>query len=154
MKTQEQALAYVKTKCAATCEPTLSDEVLTDILNDNAYASLWVANTAYAEGTRIVPATPNGRYYKCAVAGTSGAVSPHWIGRRVPDNDVVWVDDGPAFAELYDLKGAIHDAWQQKASDSACEINFSGGNSRFEREAIHLHCVAQAKRYKKTRAMG
>jgi hypothetical protein len=67
-------------------EPT-ADPVLTttnggDIdkaLTRTAIASVWVLNTAYTVGQRVVPSVQNGRVYICTLAGTSGTTEPSWL---------------------------------------------------------------------------
>ena len=50
----------------------------------------WTVNTAYGTSDYIVPSTPNGRLYRCTVAGTSAAVTePTW-----PTTDGGTVADG------------------------------------------------------------
>lgn len=60
------------------------------------YVNAWLAATTVAAGNVVVPATANGFRYRCAIAGTTGAVAPAWpttIGTTVADNTVTWVCD-------------------------------------------------------------
>lgn len=61
----------------------------------------WAASTAYTAikegdrkvGDRVKPTSPNGRWYACTTAGTSGASEPSWpttIGATVSDGTVTW----------------------------------------------------------------
>lgn len=58
--------------------------------------SSWVASTAYAVDDLVQPTTPNGHFYKCTVAGTSGSSEPTWPtdGTTVTDGGVTWEDVG------------------------------------------------------------
>ncbi len=64
---------------------------------DNAGLTTWAATTAYVINNRIVPATANGRWYRCTVAGNSGAAAPTWpttTGSTVADGTATWTDMG------------------------------------------------------------
>jgi hypothetical protein len=54
------------------------------------------ATTAYAVGHYAIPATPNGHYYRCTVAGTTGSTTPTYPtdGTTVADGTVTWADMG------------------------------------------------------------
>ena len=62
----------------------------------------WQASTAYRLNSvvtpKTIPATPyGGHYYRCTVAGTSGASEPLWPiidGSEVLDGDVTWKESG------------------------------------------------------------
>lgn len=54
-----------------------------------------VRSAAVASGDTVVPATPNGRIYKCTTAGTCGAGEPTWpttYGATVTDGTAVWTE--------------------------------------------------------------
>ena len=57
--------------------------------------STWNSSTSYSVGDEVRPTASkdNGYYYKCTVAGTSGASEPTWPagkGETVTDNEVTW----------------------------------------------------------------
>lgn len=66
------------------------------------YYALFVASkgyaaisTAYSSGDTVLPATPNGRIYKCTTGGTSAGSPPTWpttAGGTVTDGTVVWTE--------------------------------------------------------------
>lgn len=62
----------------------------------------WQSSTPYTQrtlgdaktGSVVRPTTPNGRYYRCSVAGNSGGTQPTWnttIGGTTTDGGVTWV---------------------------------------------------------------
>lgn len=66
-------------------------------------ASAWAATTAIAAGDFVVPTVANDHFYKCTVAGNSGATEPAtWPtdGSTVTDGDVTWQNMGPIEALL------------------------------------------------------
>lgn len=75
------------------------------VVNDNddfpyGAASLWKASIAYALNAIAIPSEYNGHYYKCTVAGTSGATEPAWpttSGGTVVDGTVTWQEAGAQF---------------------------------------------------------
>lgn len=68
--------------------------------------------TAYALGDYVVPAAPNGFFYKATAAGTSGGSVPTYptvIGDTVVDGTVTWTCAGataPAAGTDYEVRGA------------------------------------------------
>lgn len=60
---------------------------------------VWRTSTPYALNTPIVPLTPNGNWFLCTTAGTSGNPSepawPNGTGQTVVDNSVIWTCMGP-----------------------------------------------------------
>lgn len=41
-------------------------------------AGIWVKQTSYAVGNMVIPTNPNGHFYRCLNAGTSGTTEPAW----------------------------------------------------------------------------
>ncbi len=79
-------------------------------------AASWAANTFYAVGSTIEPATPNGYVYVCIdvigtqSSGTSGSSTPTWpttLDFTVADGRLTWVcagvDTGPTFKAMANL---------------------------------------------------
>lgn len=63
------------------------------VIPDPASNNVWAANTAYALGTRVNPASLKTLYAEVTTAGTSGATEPVWPktkGATVTDGTVVW----------------------------------------------------------------
>lgn len=92
--------AYVWTNVTAWGEesaPSPVSAILTtqngDTINLSGMTNEWQAGQAYTTDDFIVPTTPNGYYYKCVVAGTSGGVEPTWgtvVDGDTTDNTVTW----------------------------------------------------------------
>lgn len=58
-------------------------------------SGIWKPNTAYVIGDMVIPdKTPNGNFYRCTVAGTSGTTEPTWPVKSTdtaPTDGVKWV---------------------------------------------------------------
>jgi hypothetical protein len=58
-------------------------------------AAAWAATTAYGQGARVQPGTPNQHIYVCTTAGTSGGSQPTFPttpGATVTDGTAVWTE--------------------------------------------------------------
>ena len=65
-----------------------------------ATAGVSPRSTAVTVGQTTVPATPNGRMYRCTTAGTTGSGEPTWgttDGGTTSDGTAVWTDMVPDF---------------------------------------------------------
>ena len=55
----------------------------------------WKKLTAYVVGDMVIPTTPNGNFYRCTTAGTSGTTEPTWPMKSTDsdpvDGGVQWV---------------------------------------------------------------
>ncbi len=62
----------------------------------SSVAPAWAATTSYLVGQLVIPVVPNGHYYQCTIAGTSGGAEPVWPtdGTPVIDGSVTWLDIG------------------------------------------------------------
>lgn len=54
-------------------------------------SGIWKKQTAYVVGDMVIPTTPNGNFYRCTVAGTSGDAAPTWEDEPIVDGGVQWV---------------------------------------------------------------
>lgn len=57
-------------------------------------AGHWAADKAYGLGDIVIPTNPNGHFYRCKTAGTSGATEPGWLltGNSIlNDGSIQWV---------------------------------------------------------------
>ena len=56
-------------------------------------AGLWVRQTSYAVGDIVIPTNPNGHFYRCKTAGTSGVTEPVWTltGSTTINDGAQWV---------------------------------------------------------------
>ena len=62
--------------------------------NDSALP--WEPSTVTLVGAIVTPTTPNGHYYRCTTAGTTGGTEPTWtttLYGTVTDNTVVWTEN-------------------------------------------------------------
>lgn len=76
----------------------------------NTYLALYRAtagvsprSTAVTVGQTTVPATSNGRMYRCTTAGTTGASEPTWAttsGGTTADGTAVWTEMSPDFEAM------------------------------------------------------
>jgi prepilin-type N-terminal cleavage/methylation domain-containing protein len=56
-------------------------------------AGMWKSATNYTVGDIVIPTNPNGHFYRCKTAGSSGATEPVWPktgGSTINDGGVVW----------------------------------------------------------------
>ena len=56
-------------------------------------AGVWVKQTSYAVGDMVIPTNPNGHFYRCTTAGTSGTTEPTWplTGSTAVNDGVQWM---------------------------------------------------------------
>ena len=159
---QSDALAKLKRMVAATQDPTIDDDDLTEILLRFRRAVVWSASTAFAVNDRVFSTAENGRYYICVTAGTTDDTEPDWPVQFIPlrrqiqpitrivtvsDGTVIWQDDGPANATPWDLGGAARSAWLEKAGMVAHLFDFKDDIKQVSLEQRHKHCLDMAARY-------
>lgn len=56
-------------------------------------AGVWVEQTPYSVGDLVIPTNPNGHFYRCTTAGSSGTTEPTWLligGAAISDGAVQW----------------------------------------------------------------
>ena len=129
--------------------PVLEQSRIEEILDDNKRASVWTSLTAFNPGDVIHPTVSTGRRYRCIVGGTSSATEPFtgsvvtWpitSGAQVTDGaTLVWQEDGPAYLNLYDIRQAAYECWDEKVSKSTQFIQAGD----LHMEMVYEHCVKQ-----------
>ncbi len=153
MKTEAQAITEIKIKAQAENEPSLSDTEVLYCLSRYARASVWLAETVYGVGVRVVPSTANGRIYRCIQGGTSGTAAPtSWdyttlAGTCLNDGTAIWMDDGAAPVELWDISAATGEAWRLKASKDSALIDISDKDTKIMITARRDFANRQAARH-------
>lgn len=71
-----------------------------DILAAQWTPSGWQKETAYPYNTLVKPTTDNGSYYRCIIAGNSGATEPVWpttFWAEKTDGTIRWRQENPVF---------------------------------------------------------
>ena len=137
---RETALEELKRLTQHTVEPQLSDADLDGLLDKTKRASTWKPNTQYAHGDTVQPTVRNGSRYRAIEGGTSGAAEPDWpkskastIGDGTSDPQLRWREDGPAYANIYNVRQAAHEGWMMKAAKATgpmIDTTVAGPNSR------------------------
>lgn len=94
--TDEAVTALAVGKYVDLAKRNLAETNLDVRKRDGEDAPSWTATTAKALNAFVVPATANGHYYRCTVAGTTSSSNPAWPtgGTTVTDGTVTWVDMG------------------------------------------------------------
>lgn len=151
------ALATLRLYAQPDIPPIIEPEALDEILNGSAKATIWAVATAYEFGDIVLPTVRNGHRYKCTVAGTSEADAddePEWgvgAGSILTEGDsdpvLTWMEDGPDFKNLYNVRAAIHAAWMYKAGQASQLYATSQSGSRFEHQQIYDHCIQMAEKF-------
>lgn len=162
MKTRDQVIVEVGRLACATSTPLLSGSDIESCVDACQRAVEWSAGIALVPGQHVVPPAShwNGRVYRVSEGGTTGTTEPDWPTERasymrrslqVESTNalapILLIDAGPAFSELYDIRGAIGEAWLIKAGKAAGQHAFSISGSRTEADQIFAHCVRMAKAY-------
>ena len=164
------ALTRLKRMVAFSEDPALDASALADLMlmakrpdsNGNlptnvSTAPTWVASTAYAPGDVVQPSPVDGRWWRCAIGGTSDITQPDWpdlrgeerTGRTVGDGFVTWEDAGAAWAPTWDLDAAAVEGWEQKAAIASGRYQFTTDGQTFLRQQVVANCHAQADRYRR-----
>lgn len=150
---QTQFALYVQTSVLPTLDTTERDAILAAVKR----ASTWVNNTAYVVGDVVMPTVRNGHRYRCIVAGTSEALlanEPEWptlagaVFTEGASNPILtWVEDGPEFSQLYDLRAAYHRGWMLKAAKASVLYETRQSQSSFAEQQVYEHCLKMAEKY-------
>lgn len=148
------ALALLTEYLQPTVAPTLTTTANTGevdvILDRNRRARTWVPSTAYNYGDVVLPPIRNGRRYKATIPGTSALVDPgysFWSGASISEGTsslaLTWVDDGPDFGNIYDVRKAAYEGWRLKAQ-KASQLMSTDGTAYDE---VYRHCMEMAEKF-------
>jgi hypothetical protein len=153
--TRDQALAYVTLHAQTNSYPEIDIDTVGSFVDSNRRYSTWSANTAYAVGDYIVPTVPNGRIYKCVVAGTSSATEPGfpeyvlYKSYRINDGtSLIWQDYGVISPDQYDTRSAVRSVWIYKAGILANQVDASDDNSNVKLSALQSQFLLMAEKYR------
>lgn len=149
------ALEKMRLYCQPSLEPKLDDPGdLEAVLDARKRADTWAAATAYTYGQVVLPTVRNGHRYRCVQAGTSGATEPVWLksqGEQQSDGTsspvLTWEEAGPDFDNVYDIRGAIHDAWMLKAVKASLSVDMSQQVGGIQASQVYDHCVEMARKF-------
>lgn len=151
------ATAIVTLHAQTAIQPVLSSGDVTALMTAAKRASTWVHNTAYVVGDVIMPTVRNGHRYRCIQAGTSAALAadqPEWptwkassITEGISDPVLTWIEDGPEYTSIYDVRLAIHSAWMLKAAKASLLYSTRQSGSGFEHQQIYEHAIQMAEKY-------
>lgn len=124
---KQAAFDRIRRRTDADCKPDICDALM-DIIDDNMFASVWTANTAYGVGDVVQLYPRNGHRYACITAGTSDATfaafptstdrysrDEYWVG----DGTVVWLQAGADYPNLVNERAVLHECYMLKLARSA-----------------------------------
>lgn len=130
-----RAVSLLNDWAQADTAPTLTPSEIESILERHKVASTWTTSTAYGIGTRLLPPTRNGYWYRVVQPGTSQSAArtytewPTALGSQLGDGtstpvlilEVAGPDhlfrsepSDPASVNVYDVRGAARECWQLK----------------------------------------
>ena len=151
--TEAEAIAYVTRNAQTEAFPAIASETVEEIVNRHKRAEVWQAETAYSIGDRIQPTSPNGHFYECIQAGTSGEEEPTWTTRQgsclfETNSELKWEEIATDFdGNLYNTRAAIHECWVLKASMAASQFDISIDQQKWNRSQVYEHCLEMARAY-------
>jgi hypothetical protein len=118
-----------------------------------ASAAVHATSAGYQAGDVVRAA---GRWWRCLIAGTSGAPAPAWpdlthlavTETKIVDGDVTWIDNGGEWSPTWDLRGAARSGWLRKAGKAAARYDFTTDGQTFRRGMTYAQCADMADRYR------
>lgn len=158
---EDQAMEQLISMVQGNTSPVLEVDELQRCLDDARLAYIWTASTDYSTGgyglgAVVIPsaAKRNGYRYRLTAfdgtGSTSAATEPSWptgYKRIVTDGNVTWKEDGPDYAQLWDMNDAAMRAWLLKASKVAQCTDFRQDGVGFTSSQLYDHCISQAMVY-------
>ena len=99
-------------------------------------------STAVSVGDFTIPATPNGRLYRCTTAGTTGAGEPTWAttdgGTTADGGTVVWTEHTPSLKSQTNIPESAYTGYARQAlgTAGACLLGAAASGSSSNTSAI------------------
>ena len=84
-----------------------------------------IRSTAVSTGDTVIPATANGRLYRCTTAGTTGASEPTWsttAGGTTSDGSAVWTEMTPDLENFNSSFGVINSVITEVSGGSYARV--------------------------------
>jgi hypothetical protein len=141
------------------CTPSIVGEEAA-ILERHMRCGVWAPATEYFYGDEVQIYPRNGRRYMCVCSGTSSASAPewprrvstyHWPGfpgsRLTEAGGVSWEDVGCDYENVFDVRGAAHEAWTIKTARASHLVTTSAGNAKIDASALQEQCRARAREF-------
>ena len=158
MMNESQAIARVKLQAAAGVYPLLTDDEVSACLAIHQRGLVWQAETIYNVGDKILPTVPTGFIYVCQRNGESLTTEPSWpayssgsvyVGYRFTEGDsgLLWAVAGHAPPQMWDVRGAVREAWMLKAAKCSADLNISDRNAKIERQKVYDNCISMANKF-------
>lgn len=143
-----EVIAQASELAQVDCNPVIAAEIFA-IVDRHQRAKIYTVSTAYNYGDVVQLAVRNGHRYMATAAGTSAATAPTFPARNgsglTDGNDLTWVEIGPDYENVYDIRAILHEAWMLKAAKSSHLVTTSAGNSRVEASALQAQCRERAR---------
>ena len=141
------AIAEAELYAVPDCTPVITAEFY-KIVTRHKRASIHATSTAYVYGDVVQLSTRNGHRYRCIEGGTSAGTEPTFPlcdSSTIVDGTVTWIEAGPDYSNVYDVRAICHDAWILKATKSSNLVTTSFGNSKVEASHLAEACKARAR---------
>lgn len=99
-------------------------------------------STAVSVGDFTIPATPNGRLYRCTTAGTTGAGEPTWAttdGGTTSDGTAVWTEHTPSLKSATNIPECAYTSYARVAIGTAGASLFAAAASQSSSNASAIN---------------
>lgn len=125
--------------------PKLTSSELDEAIDHNQRARRWRASFTLAVSAVVMPTVRNGHAYRVLEGGTTGASEPTWptgADETIVNGSVIFVEAGPDFTSVYNVRGAAEECWGLKER-KAIELSVGGPDLA----KISEQCQEQRKSY-------
>lgn len=153
---REDALVKLRRNIQPDAQPSLTNDEVEALLDENQLANFWAANTEYVVNDVVMSATPNGHRYRCIIAGTSGATEPIWPTddrAKIGDGStrLQWKEDGPDYSNIFDIRAASYAGCKLHQQKAAPLHDIRSSASDYSHSQVFAHWGEMAKQFKSVR---